>query len=981
MPVPRSLHLAKIFPRHLDRSRREGRISSHLQDATEIDHEPRGHETKKAPGAHDSTCHRRVIDEGSIRGGSKPSLSRMVLEAVHGPQVVRRNANYHRSVSVEPVSSVPILSDDNVQRCNQWTQTGTMDSLHRPPGCVLSGTNPSSGPEVLQDRLEGQGLSIQSLALRAKPGSVDFHRGDSPDREPGQSPGNKNVLLPGRLANCGKHGAPVQRIAPVCAGHDYQTGLQSQLREVVLDPLSTLQIPRYGVRSEKGGRPADSRAYRGDPGRHQIVAIPSSGLSQNVAEPPGHAERDLLNDSSGQVKRQTHSGISQIQMDPGHGRYGRSDSVTSGVLGSQVPVVASSVQVEERCVVSSPSSCVESVHGRQQLWVGGSFRPGDSFRDLETPPGQASHKYIGNDSGRPCLTPLSPANRGGACGGEHRQFHGARLPQKSGGHQVEISPGAGNQYTSVVSTTEGYTHGPSYSGEAQRSGRCVVTHKQSDINGMDPPSAGISSGQGVVVPAYGGPVRYLQEPESSDFCLPVSGSAGMEGRRAVVPVGQLERVCLPSFSSYTPVPSEGVQFGRVQSSVNSSQVAVASLVPNTFVAFIRPAEATANMAKHCQSARVSQPSEPGVVKPARVAVIRKSLLSRGFSEGVTDLVVRSTRQSTGSIYNSKWRIYVDWCSERSLDPLSLPVRDLAEFFLSLFREKSLAVSTIKGYRSAIAGVFRSSKVPDLSSDPDISRLFAGFSIERPVVRKLVPAWNLSLVLNFLTGAPFEPIRKSALKDLTHKTAFLVAFATAGRRSEIHALSVERGHIYYSADGHTVFLRPGFGFVSKNQGQEEARRPWKIEGIYQKVDGGIPDRTLCPVRALKAYLDATASIRKERLRLFISVQPNRKSEISRDTISRWLVETIQAAYKHAQSDSSAQVLAGVTGHQVRAMATSWLAFSGASPSEIKEAAFWKGQSTFSSFYLRDLCVQEGEIFSLGPLVAAQTVCHQSQGERL
>ncbi len=124
-----------------------------------------------------------------------------------------------------------------------------------------------------------------------------------------------------------------------------------------------------------------------------------------------------------------------------------------------------------------------------------------------------------------------------------------------------------------------------------------------------------------------------------------------------------------------------------------------------------------------------------------------------------------------------------------------------------------------------------------------------------------------------------------------------------------------------------------------------------------------------MRALRAYLDATASIRKERLRLFISVQPNRKSEISKDTVSRWLVKTIQAAYKHAQADSSAQVRAGVTGHQVRVLATSWLAFSGASPSEIKEAAFWKGQSTFSSFYLRDICVQEGEISALGPLVAA------------
>ncbi len=86
-----------------------------------------------------------------------------------------------------------------------------------------------------------------------------------------------------------------------------------------------------------------------------------------------------------------------------------------------------------------------------------------------------------------------------------------------------------------------------------------------------------------------------------------------------------------------------------------------------------------------------------------------------------------------------------------------------------------------------------------------------------------------------------------------------------------------------------------------------------------------------------------------------------------------METIQAAYKQAESSPPSQKLAGVTGHQVRAMATSWSAFSGASPAEVRNAAFWKGQNTFSSFYLRDLCVEEEGLHSLGPLVAAQRVC--------
>ena len=46
--------------------------------------------------------------------------------------------------------------------------------------------------------------------------------------------------------------------------------------------------------------------------------------------------------------------------------------------------------------------------------------------------------------------------------------------------------------------------------------------------------------------------------------------------------------------------------------------------------------------------------------------------------------------------------------------------------------------------------------------------------------------NLSVVLNELTKAPFEPIKDTDPKHLTLKTAFLLALAYDKRRSEIHA---------------------------------------------------------------------------------------------------------------------------------------------------------------------------------------------------
>ena len=60
---------------------------------------------------------------------------------------------------------------------------------------------------------------------------------------------------------------------------------------------------------------------------------------------------------------------------------------------------------------------------------------------------------------------------------------------------------------------------------------------------------------------------------------------------------------------------------------------------------------------------------------------------------------------------------------------------------------------------------------------------------RPVSRSLTPPWDLTLVLEALSCAPFEPLQQVELKMLSFKTALLLALTSAKRVSDIHALSV------------------------------------------------------------------------------------------------------------------------------------------------------------------------------------------------
>ena len=78
----------------------------------------------------------------------------------------------------------------------------------------------------------------------------------------------------------------------------------------------------------------------------------------------------------------------------------------------------------------------------------------------------------------------------------------------------------------------------------------------------------------------------------------------------------------------------------------------------------------------------------------------------------------------------------------------------------------------------------------------------------------LPKWNLSVVLNELTKAPFEPMKDTDLKHLTLKTAFLLALASGKRSSEIHAGVANK--VSNLGQWEKVALFPSFDFIAKNQ---------------------------------------------------------------------------------------------------------------------------------------------------------------------
>ena len=140
------------------------------------------------------------------------------------------------------------------------------------------------------------------------------------------------------------------------------------------------------------------------------------------------------------------------------------------------------------------------------------------------------------------------------------------------------------------------------------------------------------------------------------------------------------------------------------------------------------------------------------------------------------------RSSTRTIYKSKWALFEKWCRENSVDSSTPSVKQISDFFMYLYQDLNRCPSTINGYRTAIVETLGPAG-HHIAQSSGLHRLLSSFHRDRPKSSRNLPKWNLSVVLNELTKAPFEPMKNTDLKHLTMKTAFLLALASGKCRSK------------------------------------------------------------------------------------------------------------------------------------------------------------------------------------------------------
>ena len=161
------------------------------------------------------------------------------------------------------------------------------------------------------------------------------------------------------------------------------------------------------------------------------------------------------------------------------------------------------------------------------------------------------------------------------------------------------------------------------------------------------------------------------------------------------------------------------------------------------------------------------------------------LQEQGFSVEVAERIAAPQRSSTRTIYKSKWALFEKWCRENLVDFCTPSVKQVSDFFMYLYQDLNRRPSTIDGYRTAILDTLGPAGL-HISQSLELNRLLSSFYRDHPKSFRNLPKWNLSVVLNELTKAPFEPMKDTNLKHLALKIAFLLALALGKCRSKIYA---------------------------------------------------------------------------------------------------------------------------------------------------------------------------------------------------
>ena len=241
-------------------------------------------------------------------------------------------------------------------------------------------------------------------------------------------------------------------------------------------------------------------------------------------------------------------------------------------------------------------------------------------------------------------------------------------------------------------------------------------------------------------------------------------------------------------------------------------------------------------------------------------------------------------------------------------------------------------------RSAINSVLKILNHKNLDTHPLITRFIKGVYNNRPPLMKQDTVWDPTLLLTYIDRMGDNDDLN--LKQLTYKTVALLMLLSGSRVHCIHAFSTD-----------CMQVSKGISYTFYPTVLLKHSRP-KFRGKPITYRAYPNNKNLCIVQALQDYIWRRDLITETDALLVTHKQPHRSA--TKDTIARWLKETLKLAGIHNYS-----------AHSYRSASTS-LAFCRTLPlKDIMAQGQWTNLNTWARYYKREIsrhCVSNEENFA-------------------
>ena len=880
----------------------------------------------------------RIIRKRCYRDGAfERNSCRFLQHLFPGPQKEWKVKTCYKPETLKQVSAENSFQDGHYDKSFESSEAERLGNLSRLERCISSYTDFSKASEISSFLHSRQVLSMEIPLLRSNFGPSRVYENYSSRSSSSTSPKYQTGLISGGLVDPEPDKTSlISRSREMSQSFDFSR-FHNQQRKIKSISQAENNIHR-GILSF---RPCSSH-----PNSRQNKKV-SFSCKENLQWPKSSKRFPTLARHYRILSRvnspcspfhETHPIASTVFLET---VFSGSASLDPSYTTSKIPstMVVSFSKHYERQIITSSTNQHNHDHRCFDVWLWRSCGESLHSRDMVRDSTETTYKLSGVGGGFSNIETFSSSFEKSKRSCKMRQHNCCSVHQQTGRNKVS-SAVLQDLGSMEICNTKQYTYqSSSYFRSAKCLGRSAI-QEQNSANRMDSAQVCGPEDFSALGLSLDRPICIGSESPDTDILFLGSSSPCSSIGRIVNFMGENVRICL---SSHLPNSQGPATYGSVSLSDNSNctEMATQTLVHRSSAVLNSMSKEVTSYAESTSPAQqFNKSSKSRNFQSSCLATIDRSFQEKGFSSKSRKLLSASWRLGTQKDYSSKFNKFCSWCRTGKIDPYSATLTQVADFLTELFNN-GLQYRTIAGYRSMLSAVLHPIGNIPVGQHPYIIRLLKGVFNSRPPSVRILPEWDLPVVLDMLQKQPFEPLSKASLKITTFKTIFLMAISTFRRCGDLQSLKLGEGSVCVQKKGVT-FIRHGLA----KQDRE------KHFGSKIFVPAFSENYRLDPKRALYWYLKKTQSLRVKsdgttEKKIFLALNKPHHP-ISAQTISNWIVQTIKMAYENKNIK--------VKAHSTRAVGPSWALYRGASVKSILDAADWSRESTFIKFYLRNVDVQ-------------------------